>query len=329
MNMQFPTSLRQTCTRTLLAILLTAAWPAGGAWAGVIQRATAANEIGGVQTESTDQVFELASGDISRAVFASVGSSGVGSPGYFGNSSAGVFGQLGLDAGVFTSGGAPAVRTEVLIGSDEFINLGSRSGTVSSRFIIDGGQIRDFFSTNTTVTFTLEVGAEVRGAAPAITNASDMATDAAFAAGFGSAGGFFPGFEGGGYIATFSTDGSGNTSLSTTATGGLDLRAVLDPIRRTVDIPFSLQQLDLGVLRPGERLLVGYRASILIDVDGITEGTFASFSDPFALSSNSILSSLAFTPDGGGGSVPTPGTLSLLLVAWAAVRAADQARRRD
>ena len=308
---------RASRTGLLLTTLVGGACSFGAAQAGVLQLATATNEISGVTTTSTDAVFEPTSGDIARNILASVGSQGAGGPGYFSTASAGVFGQIGLESGITTSIGTPAVFSEVLIGSDEFVNVSGRSGTVSSRFIIDGGQIRDFFSTDTRVTFNLQVGATVVTAQE--TDPALMENATRITAGFGSAGGFFADYLGGGYTAIYSTDGSANATLSTTFEGGLDLGATLDPTTRTVEIPFSLQSLELGVLGPGDRLLIGYLASFLIEVDGVTEGIVASFSDPLSLTGPALLASLEFTPDGTDNSVPLPGTLGLLLpvlVAW-------------
>lgn len=305
----------------MLAAMIVCAWPMRAAQANVLQLSSAKGTVNSQTISSTDFVFEATSGDIARNILASVGSSGINSPGYFATSSAGVFGQIGLDAGVTSSIGSPSAYSEVLIGSDEFVNVSGFSGTVSSTFIIDGGEIRDLFSTNTTVNFLIQVGAQVVGNSPPVTDLTTMEVESRQTASFGGAAGFFTGFEGGEYLAEFSTDSNGDGTLSTSFTGGLDLGATYDANSRTVEIPLSLQQLDLGVLGPGDRLLISYFASLDILVGGITEGTFASFSDPFSLSSNSILTSIAFTPNGtSGGSVPTPGILSMMIPALLGLR---------
>lgn len=295
------------------------AFVASHAQAGVLQQVNTGYQPAGgaAPITSTDTIFVPTSADVNRNIFAQVGAA----TGFYGVASAGVFGQVGLETQMIASPPATTVFAEVLVGSDEFVNVSGSAGTVSSRFIVDGGSIADFFSTDTTVSFQLEVGAQVLGAVGPETSQPAMETATRITAAFGSAGGFFPGFDGGGYSIDYTTDVLGLPSFSTSVNGGLDLGATFDPLTGIVDIPFSVQDLDLGMLLPGERLMVAYRASLTIDQRGVSEGIRAQFSDPFNLGSTAILSALRFTPDNtpsGPGQVPSPGTLALLMLgaAW-------------
>jgi len=153
-------------------------------------------------------------------------------------------------------------------------------------------------STNTKITFSLDVGAQNRGSEGSITGAFDMlqAGDNLFE----------EEYTGGSYRMALLSDVNGARSLPTSSSAGLDLHAAFDGPGR-VRIPLSLQSVDLGVLGGGERLLVAYQATILIEQDGFSEGETGRFSDPFTLMGDSILSNVTFTP------VPEAAALTLSL----------------
>lgn len=90
-------------------------------------------------------------------------------------------------------------------------------------------------------------------------------------------------FPGGSYTATLASDAMGTRSFTSSFTGGLDLGATFDNMLQ-VEIPLSLQTLDLGTLQPSERLLLGYRAIITIEHNGAIEGLVGQYSDPITLS---------------------------------------------
>ena len=98
-------------------------------------------------------------------------------------------------------------------------------------------------------------------------------------------------------------------------TGGLNLGATFDNMFQ-VEIPLSLQTLDLGTLQPGERLLLGYRATITIEHNGAAEGMIGQYADPLTLSGepNPVfrLDGVTITP------VPEP-RMALLCVAGLAI----------
>jgi hypothetical protein len=298
------------------AVLALACTLPTAAQANLLQLVTTSFAPGGTgvpaAASDSDEVFVPTSADVTTNILAAV-PGGAQNLGYFAQSSAGSFGQVGLSAGAFGVRPGSEVFSEVLIGSDEFVNTTGVPQHVQANFIVDGGSIADFFSTDTTVTFTLDVGAENVGSdGPEMRRAFAEAAirDAAT---FGGAGGFFPGFEGGSYEAIYATDSSGSPSFADTFEGGLDLGAIFDPGSDIkVDIPLSLQSLDLGTVQPGDRLMLGYRAAFLIEQDGVSEGIFADFSDPLQLSNNSILSSLSFTPVDQPSDVPSPAGLPLL-----------------
>lgn len=325
-----PLTQRDWCQRITCALLLVAglalASSSKPANASVLQLVEAAvlPGGGGAGVSDSDEVFVPTSADVTRNIFAGVGAR-TGGPGFFGASSAGVFGQVGMEARLFAVPPGSSLRTEVLIGSDEFINVSGFSGTVRSNFIIDGGFMRDLFSTNTTITFMLEVGAQNLGPVGPETGRLAFESASRTTASFGGAGGFFPGFEGGRYTASYSADAAGTGSFNAVAEGGLDLGATYDAAAGNIDIPFSLQSLDLGQLTPGDRLLIAYRAEFLITQNGISEGIALGFSDPFNLSDNPLLSSLRFTPTA---SVPLPGTLALMVLGAACAWRSRRGRAR-
>ena len=126
------------------------------------------------------------------------------------------------------------------------------------------------------MTFELHVGAENRGTDGPLSNLLLPG----FAENVAIVGNLLAG--GGSYTATLATDAGGVRSFASSIDGGLDLRATFDGIR-AVEIPLSLQTLELGILQPNDRLLIGYLATITITQNGAAEGISGSFSDPFAL----------------------------------------------
>lgn len=270
-------------------------------------------------------VFEATSGDISTNILANSG--GIGSSGYYANSSAGIFGDVGLNGGMYGVGPGSKLSTEVLIASDEYVNAFGSKVHLETNFIVDGGGIFDFFSTNTTVTFTLEIGATNLGPVGPETEIISAEVNARLTAGFGGSGGSISDYFGGRYTATYTTDANGSGSLSDIIEGGLDLGATFDPTdsqSKVVDIPFSFQSLDLLTLNPGDRLLIAYRASYTVEQNGISEGVFPEYSDPLQLTGNALRGSLVVTPLDQTTTIPGPAALPLfaggLMLVFAARR---------
>jgi hypothetical protein len=301
----------------LAAVSIACALPTTAARANVLQLVTVEFTPGsflGSAASQSAEVFVPTSADVTTDILAAINAA---SPVYNATSAAGRFGQVGLGLQTFTGLHGGTLVSRVLVGSDEFVNVFGSPARVQSSFIIDGGFMRDFFSPNTTAVFRLEVGAEHRGAVGPQTDRALMEFQSAQTLAFGCAGGFFPGFHGGCYTATLTTDAAGVASFTDLFEGGLDLEATFDAAARLVEIPLSFQTLDLGTVSAGERLLLAYRAELTLTQPSFSEGFDAAFSDPFNLSANSLLRSLTFAPlaPPPPGTAPAPGTLSLVATA--------------
>jgi len=270
------------------------------AMAGVIQHVgTSFSCCGAAPVSDSDEIFKLTSAEIDADILAHIG--GTPGAGYTATAGAGRFGQVGLDVGLFHSFAGQTLGAFVLVASDEFVNPLGGPARVRTQFIIDGGEFFMPFSTNTKITFSLDVGAKNRGSEGPITDAFELL----------SAGDnvFEEEHTGGSYRMALFSDVNGAQSLFTSSSAGLDLHAAFDGPGR-VRIPLSLQTVDLGVLAGGERLLVAYQATILIEQDGFSEGETGRFSDPFTLMGDSILSNVTFTP------VPETAALTLSLTGF-------------
>jgi hypothetical protein len=254
----------------------------------------------GPEVTDSDGIFGTTSGDINRDVLAQISLPGR----YAATAAAGRFGQVGLQVADLSAGVGSTLAARVLVGSDEFVNVFGVPAQARMQFIVDGGRLFHGFSTNTTVTFELRVGAENRGVADPL---SELLLPG-FAESAAVLGTLLAG--GGSYTATLSTDAAGNRSFSSSFAGGLDLEAAFDGIR-TVDIPLSLQSLDIGTVLPNERLLIGYLATITIAQNGGVEGVSGAFSDPFTLTGapNPIfaLDGVVLTP------IPEPRVFEMLI----------------
>jgi hypothetical protein len=134
----------------LASLLLAVIVPLGSAEPGVIQTVTVKFEPGAVGSTAgaSDEVFALTSAGITDDILASIGQPPPGGPGYVATASAGIFGDVGLDVRVFGVAPGAFLLTEVVVGSDEFVNVLGRPVAARSAFIVDGGFIADFFSTN-------------------------------------------------------------------------------------------------------------------------------------------------------------------------------------
>jgi len=174
----------------------------------------------------------------------------------------------------------------------------------TANFIVDGGAIRDFFSTDTGIFFSFSVGAINRGSVGPQTDQFRMEDDSRSAS---------MSISSKNYGLSIQSDAAGALTFRQAGLSDLDLGATFDPLLRLVEIPFSFQTIDLGILQPGDRLLLGYSARISVTQDGDAEGIFAHFSDPFDLGANGPLDSVTLTPlDTMATQVPGPASLPLL-----------------
>jgi hypothetical protein len=269
----------------------------------------------GPEVVDRDEIFGTTSGDIDRDVVAQIGLLGR----YNLTAAAGRFGQVGLQVGNLSAGTGSTLVARVLVGSDEFVNVFGSPARARTQFIVDGGRLLDSFSTSTSVTFDLKVGAQNVGAAEPL---SDIILPG-FAEGAAELGALLAG--GGRYTATLSTDAGGNRSFTSSFDGGLDLKAAFDDIRE-VEIPLSLQMLELGTLQPNDRLLIGYLATITITQNGAAEGISGSFSDPFTLAGDPnpifALGGVVLTP------VPEPQVATMLIAGLLVIGCAGYRPRR-
>lgn len=223
-----------------------------------------------------DSVFVPTSAEVDRDILAQSSVTGQRTLA----AAAGRFGQVGMQAAALSGTPGSTYQAEILVGSDEYVNVHGVPARARTQFIVDGGRLFHAFSRLTSVKFELEIGGLNQGFEPAADSELVMQIHTRQAIDFGS----FDPSTGGRYSVTLATDVAGDRSfsISRASGGGLDLGASFDG-NSTVEIPLSLQTLELGTLQPGERLHVGYRAALTIQLDGAVEGVVGTFSDPFTL----------------------------------------------
>lgn len=194
-------------------------------------------------TGSSDSIRVPTSGDIDRAIFASINDPGRG---FSASGSVGVFGNLGVQGMQIRSG---ELLSQVVIESDEFLNLSSSPAEVRANFIIDGGLFELVFAPGATLEYQLDVF----GRSPSLS--------------------ILGGFQTGGMLVG---DASGTTTFSTF---GSDIGATFDGLSQ-VEIPLSFQSAVLGTVQPGERLEIQYQLDIRTNVPAFAEVLRYEFSDP-------------------------------------------------
>ncbi len=146
---------------------------------------------------------------------------------YQGLASVGRFGNLGVSAFQATDG---ELHTQVVIRSDEFVNLGlPRRATAN--FIIDGGEIVLVANTGALIEFELTVTSNV-------SNGGDFNRWQHFA----------------------DIEANNFTSVTYTSNSSDDIGAFIDPNDPTrVEIPISFQSFDLGVIPGGATIDLRYQ----------------------------------------------------------------------
>jgi hypothetical protein len=264
-------------------VLLGFSLPAGAA---VIQEASVSfTPTVGAPVTATDSINVPTSGEIDRPLLATIGAPFS----YTATVSVGTFGTYGMQATQRIGG---RLETRVLIRSDEFVNTTGRPARARSSFIIDGGTLLLSAAPGATIQYDLTItnlnGTSFPGA--------PFPQDEAF---------FIP-FETSG---TLTSTGFNSTIFTS---GGVDIGAVpTGPIG--VQIPLSLQEVDLGLIQPGEVLDLQYQMIIFSDV-GALEGASWAFSDPLSvLPPDAAFFPLEVTFETVSQTVPEPATLPMLL----------------
>ncbi len=153
------------------------------------------------------------------------------------------FGNYGISGSQSRTGG---FEHQILISNDMITNTAGVPQQVTANFIIDGGT----FTLNTAPGAMLSYRLTIASATLATTI---FASD-----------GLLTG------------DGLDTVFLAT----GDDIGAVFNPSTGTVEIPFSFQSVDLGILNPGEATDFLYILDIETDVPNSAENLFFQFSDP-------------------------------------------------
>jgi hypothetical protein len=208
----------------------------------------------------------------------------------FAAATVGRFGAIGLSAMDF-SGSQTTTTAAVTIDNDLLYFNASSTLTqhLVQHLIIDGGSMGVAGTKNAAIRFDYHISAGVGG------NQSMFDE-----------------------TATLLTDSLGKASFTVTR-NGIDLGIVFDPVKEVATIPLSAQTLDLGFLPPGGTVTDRFTSSfsLLHDPSGSglpTAGTLtANYADPFHLSANSALGTVAPVP----GAVPEPSTWALMLIGFA------------
>jgi hypothetical protein len=258
-----------------LALLFGATALPYGAGAEILQQVVVSYQPpAGLATEDGD-VVRVPPDAALRTVSAAIAGSGFGAAG-----SIGTFGNLGVRAETFVNG---TLLTQHNVFSDEFVNPFSAPLHAQANFIIDGGSLSMLADVGSTLSFQLALQATIRDG----TGAFDRS--AAFVA---------------------------DIELEQTAAGlqfqtfGPSLGATLDgPFG--VDIPLSLQTLDLGLIAAGGTIDLDYLLTIQAETVGFTEIAAWRFSDPFDVDGTGEFPTVVFSDPA---AVPEPAGLASLVL---------------
>ena len=271
--------------------------------AGVLQAVVVKLAVDGVfGTPVREEVFGATSSDITDGILAQIGA--FPTLGFRAVSSASQFGSVGLSGAVFPRG--IGVQSSVFVASDEFTNVTGAPQRATANFVIDGGSLFIEAGRDVQASYFLHLTAWNLGNVPIRTERSR-----------------FPPLVRPSLIATgefitsgvLEADASGNLSFTPNQfLPGRDIGAVFDPLGGRVEIPLSLQSLELGILAPGDRLFLDYELELTADVQGRSEGAFVRFSDPFNLSGSPALPTIVLQPlELPSNTVPEPSTFALIV----------------
>ena len=166
---------------------------------------------------------------------------GIAGNGYSASGSMGVFGSYGLMGSQFTRG---EVHSQVFIEVDATAPPGGAPRPAVANFIIDGGMFNFTAGPASTLEYTLSLLVD---SSIVFQTFGEITGDPTF----------------------------GNPAF---LTGGTDIGALQSPLNPSnIDIPFSFQSVDLGVLNPGQSFLFQYQLDIISTVGDATEGIVSSF----------------------------------------------------
>lgn len=185
---------------------------------------------------------------ITNSIFAEITSPNT----YSSSASVGPFGNLGVQASQFVAG---EVRTFVRIASDENINNSGVPQSATANFIVDGGEISMLAGQGASLRLLLTIDSTVS------VNGNPV---------------------------SFRTWQGGYTVEPRTPFGPISftqinrpLDAFIDPNNSNrIEIPFSFQSFDLGVIPNGGVIDLEYTLDISTELPSAPEGVFWEFSDP-------------------------------------------------
>lgn len=171
----------------------------------------------------------------------------IAGPGYNATGSVGEFGNYGMSGTIFTRG---ELRAQVLIEADVSTPPFGGPRDAEANFIIDGGELSFLAGPLSTLDLQLTLSVDA---------------DIVFQTGIGLTG----------------DDAAGNPGFTTF---GADIGAVRDPsLGWRINIPFSFQSVDLGVLSPGQTLDFSYQLDIIATIEDYAEVVAFEFQDPLTI----------------------------------------------
>jgi len=171
----------------------------------------------------------------------------IAGPGFSASGSVGEFGNYGVNGTIFTRG---ELRAQVLIEADVSTPPFGSPRAAEANFIIDGGELSFLAGPLSTLELTLTLIAD---------------SDFVFQTG----------------IELVGDGAAGNPDFTTF---GADIGAVRDPsLGWRINIPFSFQSVDLGVLSPGQTLDFSYQLDIIATIEDYAEVVAFEFQDPLTI----------------------------------------------
>ena len=171
----------------------------------------------------------------------------IAGPGYNATGSVGEFGNYGVTGTIFTRG---ELRAQVLIEADVSTPPFGGPRDAEANFIIDGGELSFLAGPLSTLRLQLTLSVD---------------TDIVFQTG----------------IDLIGDDAAGHPGFTPF---GADIGAVRDPsLGWRINIPFSFQNVALGVLSPGQTVQFAYQLDIIATIEDYAEVVAFEFEDPLTI----------------------------------------------